>query len=140
MNLLKSTTSQIPNSISLASSGVTKQEAFITLLLKLAQSCDFLQYITFVTKNSKVCNIRLSSIQELIWCLLHHWMTIESVAIVASRVDCFGIDVTDRASIGPCLLRAKRCPHTEVGSFLSCWSSGVSNLSHSTSTPRQNVL
>jgi hypothetical protein len=89
MNFLKSTTSQISNSISFASSGVAKQETFITFLLKLAQSYVFLQYIAFATKDPKVCNIGLSSIQELIWCLLHHRVTIESIAIVASRVDCF---------------------------------------------------
>jgi len=76
-------------SLSFASSGVTKQETFITFLFELAQSSAFLQYIAFASKNLKVCNIGLSSIQELIWCLLHHWMTIELVAIVASRVDCF---------------------------------------------------
>jgi hypothetical protein len=68
----------------------TKQEAFIIFLLKLAQLCAFLQDIAFATKNPKVCNIELSSIQELIWCLLHHWVTIEAVAIVASCVNCFG--------------------------------------------------
>jgi hypothetical protein len=90
MNLLKSTTSQISNSISFASSGVTKQETFITFLLKLAQSSAFLQYIAFAAKNLKVCNIRLSSIQDLIWGLLQQFMAIEAVAIVASCVDCFG--------------------------------------------------
>jgi hypothetical protein len=90
MNLLKSTTSQILNSINFASSGVNKQETFITLLLKLAQSNVFLQYIAFATKNPKICNIWLSTIQDLIWGLLQYWMTIEAVAVIASRVDCFG--------------------------------------------------
>jgi hypothetical protein len=90
MNLLKSTTSQILNSISLASSGVTKQEIFITFLLKLAQPSAFLQDIAFATKHPKVCDIGLSTIQDLIWGLLQQLMAIEVVAIVASRVDCFG--------------------------------------------------
>jgi hypothetical protein len=89
MHLLKSTTSQISNSISLASSGVTKQETLITFLLKLAQSSAFLQDIAFATKHPKVCNIGLSNIQYLIWGLLQQLMTIEAVAIVASHVDSF---------------------------------------------------
>jgi hypothetical protein len=69
MDFLKLTTSQVPNSISFASSGVTKQETFITLLFKLAQSSALLQNVAFATKNLKICNVGFPSIQELIWCL-----------------------------------------------------------------------
>ena len=68
--------------------GVT--ESFITFLVKLAQSSAFLQDIAFATKNPKICNVGLSTIQELMWCLLFQWVTIEAVATIASRVDSFG--------------------------------------------------
>jgi hypothetical protein len=90
MNFHKGTTRQIPNSISFASTGVTKQETFITFLLKLAQSSDFLQYVAFATKYLKIYNIGLFTIQDLIWCLLYELMAIETVAIEASCVDGFG--------------------------------------------------
>jgi hypothetical protein len=61
----------------------------ITLLIKLAQSSAFLQDVAFATKDPKIYNVGLSTIQELIWCLLFQWVTLQSVDVVASGVDCF---------------------------------------------------
>jgi hypothetical protein len=55
---------------------VSKQESFITLLLKLAESSAFLQDIAFATKDPKIYNVGLSTIQELTKCLLFQWVTI----------------------------------------------------------------
>ena len=90
MNLLKSTTYQISNSICFACSGVSRQESFITFLVKLAQSSTFPQDIAFATKYLKICIVGLSTIQELIWYLLFQWVTIEAAATIASHVDSFG--------------------------------------------------
>jgi hypothetical protein len=140
MNLLKSTTSQIPNSISLASSEVHKQEIFITFLLKLAQSSVFLQDIASATKNLKICNIGLSSIQELIRCLLHHGMTIEAAAIIASRVDCFGPKMNDSHYIHstlilPCQSRSYSSSQLDHLIMECTWPrSLIPNSSHKSST------